>query len=58
MHPKSMYRNTPDGIEERLAMNFGEEWDLVKAGWFPHPEEARQVVPVDEPRKPGRPRKA
>jgi hypothetical protein len=48
-HPKSMYQVTAEGVQEKIAESFEEEWAMAKGGWFPHPEEARQAfVPGEE----------
>jgi hypothetical protein len=51
-HPKSMYQVTKAGMQEQIAMSLEEEWDFVKRGWFPHPEEARQAGVQKEEKKP------
>lgn len=43
MHPKSMYQMTSDGLVEKIASSFDEEWSMVKRGWYQHPEEARMA---------------
>ena len=49
-HPKAMYKNSVKGIVEKVAMSLDEEHDLSRAGWLPHPEEAR-LVPIQTRQK-------
>ena len=40
-HPKSMYKMTSDGMQEKFAMSQDEEWSLSSKEWHDHPETAR-----------------
>jgi hypothetical protein len=43
---------TAEGMQEKHAMSQHEEWDMVRAGWSLHPEEARQsYVPADQSKR-------
>jgi len=62
---KAMYKQTNEGMQEKIASSQEEVWSMVKEGWHLHPQEARQSPEVEtkieeepeEKRKPGRPRK-